>query len=107
MERNQFRMLEMEEPAELVICRRIWERGLTPIIRIQRDDATVLYVLHDKRGLYHCHRYFASWDLESWDVSVDGQGVPAVAVFSWLTDPCAITTQPHGYVRPAPVKEEE
>jgi hypothetical protein len=73
-----------------------WERGLMTILRLDRDGA-ILVVLHKPfdRTEFHCHRYFQIGD--RWECSVDGQKVSLTAVFSWLTNPCAASTQPDHY----------
>jgi hypothetical protein len=90
-------------PNELKIVRADWEQGLTPLSVIDQIDChgNVLVVLEDGRNRYHCHRYFQLGD--TWTCSADGQAVPLEAVFSWLNNPCAMTTRPHEYVYPQSV----
>lgn len=84
------------KPTELKEIRAEWERSLTALTVIKIEGHTVLVILKDKRGRYHCHRYFTIGD--SWTCSVDGQGIPVEAVFSWLNHPSAMTTQQDNYI---------
>jgi len=90
-----------------------WEYGLKPLSVIERGRQAL--VILERRGttddpdtchdVYHCHRYFEAGP-DNYEVSVDGQDVPLAAVFSWLNDPSAMTTQ-EPYVEPEPVEVSE
>ena len=85
--------------------RKQYEKGLTPLVVIpQENHSNILVVLKDKRGTYHCHRYFPlyakSEQEPTWELSIDGQRVPLEAVWSWLNNPTALATSPDDYREP-------
>lgn len=87
--------LKSEPVDELLEERKRRERGLEPKSRIKLDDPSyalvpsVLVVLEDGDGGYHCHRYIQNRQGE-YDCSYDAQGVDIDTVFEWLNDPRAL-----------------
>lgn len=87
--------LKSEPVDELREEREKRERGLEPKSRIKLDDAaytlvpSVLVVLEDGGGGYHCHRYIKRFG-EGYDCSYDARGVDIDTVFEWLNDPRAL-----------------
>lgn len=70
-----------------------WEKNLTPVAEGKRGEDTVLVILRDKHGKYHCHRYFAMGQLmkkPTWEISVDARDVNAEKAMSWSMKPQAI-----------------
>lgn len=95
--------LELPKLAE---TRKKVEIGLTPLTVIDNSETAgnVLVILKDDiTGDYHCHRYWPTMVGDDWSYSFDGQSVPLEAVWSWLNDPCGLSTRPERYVTPAPV----
>ncbi len=96
-----------------------WEYGMKPLSVIDKDSCflVILEVLEEKglpepldpwksrKNIYNCHRYFTI--REDWVCSVDGERVEVEAVWSWLNDPAAYSTQKQNYIRPTPVQCEE
>jgi hypothetical protein len=86
-------ILKSEPVDELREERERRERGLEPKARIEIDNASlvpsVLVVLEDGGGGYHCHRYIKRFG-EGYDCSFDAQSVDINTVFEWLNDPRAL-----------------
>lgn len=87
--------LESEPVDGLLEERKRRERGLEPKARIELDNASyalvpsVLVVLEDGGGGYHCHRYIKRFG-EGFDCSFDAQSVDIDTVFEWLNNPRAL-----------------
>lgn len=77
----------------LASLRKQWEKTLVPQCEIDRvaSDGNFLAVLLDKRGMYHCHRYFPI--CSDWEVSVDARAVTIDIVWKWLANPIAIRSE--------------
>ncbi len=70
----------------LISLREEWEKSLTPLAE-RREDGTLLVILKDKTGKYHCHRYFSIGN--DWTVSVDRQETDAEDAMKWSMVPKA------------------
>ena len=87
--------LESEPVDELREERERRERGLEPKSRIKLEDPSyalvpsVLVVLEDGGGGYHCHRYIKRFG-EGYDCSFDAQNVDIDTVFEWINNPRAL-----------------
>lgn len=59
-----------------------WEQGLSQLVVINQTEYGRVLVILEKKGKYHCHRYFSIGP--DWTCSVDQQGVELFKVWEWL-----------------------
>lgn len=95
--------------------RKQWEKNMTPLyVAENKENGCICVVLKNgydgtsmgrrnqtEENPFNCHRYVKLGD--EWYVSVDGQSVSLEAVFSWLTNPTALSAVDSGPEYNAPV----